>query len=246
MQTLIQKEWDGPNGVHANFVFRPDTADENTINATFKEDEYHFVNFPPAPGEWMIDAGGYVGSTALLYAKLFPSARVICIEPLPENLEIIENNVRRNGLQDRITILPLALSGVDGEIVKIFYRDDSLVGKIHRFVGSAYMNYHETVSDEFAAVKSVSLNKIIDVYKIPSIRLLKMDIEGSENAALQGMTIETLQKIQTIVGEYHNVDRPGEIAPRTLLYRLVEQMFEDKSTQKETETWGAFLFEKRR
>ncbi len=245
MQNLISKSFDGPNGMHAVFFFRPNTADENTILATYKEDEYGFVNFKPAPGDAMIDAGGYVGSTAILYAQLYPEARIFCVEPLPENIEIIKKNIEVNKLGNRITLLENALWSVSGVLIPIFYRDKSTVGAVHKFVGSAFPNYHESVSKDASSAFSISLPHIMEQNKIDRVRLLKMDIEGSEYEALAGLPEIYLKKIQTMVGEYHNIHPESEEVPRSALYSLVAHFFVNQSKGEELKTWGSFLFERR-
>jgi FkbM family methyltransferase len=245
MQNLISKGFDGPNGVHAVFFFRPGIADENTILATYKEDEYGFVGFKPSPGEAMIDAGGYVGSTAILYAQLYPEARIFCVEPLPENIEIIKKNIETNHLEDRITLIQKALWSVSGASIPIFYRDQSTVGAVHKFVGSAFPNYHETVSKDSASALSISLPEIMELFKIARVRLLKMDIEGAEYEALGGCPESYLRQIQTMVGEYHNIHPGIEGVPRSALYSLVTHFFTNESKGAELVTWGSFLFESR-
>jgi len=245
MQNLIEKHWDGPNGIHANFVYRYNTADENTINATYKEDEYNFLRFPPGPMEGMIDAGGYVGSTAILYAQLYPQCKVMCIEPLPENQEIIQKNIERNGLSGQITLIPAALWGTSEGKTKIYYRDQSTVGKVHKFVGSAIKQYHETVSEDFFEAQNISLVDIMVRMGSPRIRLLKMDVEGAEYEAVGGLPEEWQKGIQTIVGEYHNIF-PGRVDdPRTQFYQPLKNIFWDRSESTELKTWGSFLFERR-
>jgi FkbM family methyltransferase len=245
MFDLKEKGYNGPKGVSASFVFRTDTADENTIQATYTEDEYGFQNLPPSPSEGMIDAGGYVGSTAILYAQLYPQTKVICIEPLPENAELIRKNIERNGLKDRITLIEGALWGTSEGKTKIFYRDSSTVGKVHKFVGSAIKQYHETVSEDGVEAQNVSLVDVMVRLGVPRVRVLKMDIEGAEYETLRALPEEWQKGIQTIVGEYHNIF-PGEVGdPRTKLYELLKNVFEDRSTSFETKTWGSFLFERR-
>ncbi len=242
MQNLAFKGFEGPGDLHAVFNYRPGTADENTILATYKEDEYKFATLPPAPGDWMIDAGGYVGSTAILYAQLYPACRVLCIEPLPENVEIIRKNIDSNHLFDRIVLLERALWSTSVGEVKIYYRDASMVGKVHRFVGSAVKQYHETVSDEYAKVPTISLMDCMRSMNMERVRVLKMDIEGSEYVAVRTLTEDYQKKIETIVGEYHNIF-PGVIGdPRTQLYQPLKNVFDDKSPGPEVKTWGAFLF----
>jgi len=244
MQNLITKGFDGPKGLKAVFSFRPGTADENTILATYKEDEYGFVNFQPQAGDAMIDAGGYVGSTAILYAQLFPEARIFCLEPLPENVEIIRKNIEANHLGERIILIERALWGNSTDKIKVHYRDSSTVGAVHRFVGSAFPDYHETVSTETAEVQTISLDDIIRDQYIRNVRLLKMDIEGSEFEVLRGLSEENLLKIQTMVGEYHNVKRNDGSFARHALYELCKYRFANHSKGPDTDTWGPFLFER--
>ncbi len=245
MFELIEKSFAGPNNLSANFIFRADTADENTINATYKEDEYKFQTMVPAAGDWMIDGGGYVGSTAILYAQLFPQAKIICVEPLPENVQLIKKNIERNGLSDRIILVPMAMWSVSGQLVKVYYRDTSTVGQVHRFVASAFKQYHETVAEENAQVLTVSLHNLIVEYDIGNIRFLKMDMEGAEYEALNTLFSEDLAKIQTMVGEYHNIFPNVVGDPRTLLFEPISSVFDDKSPGPEVKTWGAFLFERK-
>lgn len=245
MFEIVERDFTGPSGVRANFLVRADTADECTCQATYRDDEYHFASLSPAPGDFMIDAGGYIGTTAILYAQLYPAARIVCIEPLPDNVALIRKNIDRNGLTDRIFLEAKALCDVNGEKVEIFYRDDSPVGIAHKFVGSSSQVYTESVSAKFFPAETITLDKIVEKYLIGKVRLMKMDMECSEYKALEKVSIHTLEKIQTIVGEYHNPDKATITNPRTTLYNLVKNMFDDKSVGEETQFIGSFLFERK-
>ena len=245
MTDFAFKGFDGPRDLHAVFTFRPGTADENTILATYHEDEYHFVDFGPQDGDWMIDAGGYIGSTAILYAQLYPKAHVLTIEPLPENVLLLRKNIEANGLSARITVLDRALWSTSVGSTKVFYRDASTVGSVHRFIGSAFPNYHETVSKDGAEALNISLDHCIELYGMNRVRLLKMDVEGAEYPILEGVSPQMLGKIQTMTGEYHNTDPQNEKQPRTKLYTNIEPLFDDCSKEPEKPTWGAFLFQRK-
>jgi len=245
MINLKSLGFNGPKGVTANFIIRDGTADECTCQATYRSDEYGFVRYQPGPGEWMIDAGGYIGTTAVLYAQLYPQTKVIVIEPLPENCELIKKNIENNGLKDRIILIEKALFNTTGEKVDIHYRDDSPVGIAHKFVGSQSVKYTESVGCKFYGAETITLEKIINDFKIEAVRLLKMDLECSEYKALENQPEYILKKIQTIKGEYHNPDKSLIKNPRTRLYKLVEKYFIDKSNEPETQFIGSFLFERR-
>ena len=245
MQKLISKDFVGPKGVAAKFFFRQEIADECTIQATYKEDEYGFANLKPEPGDLMIDGGGYIGTTAILYAQLYPLARVICVEPMPENVEIIQKNIDTNKLNDRILLIQKALWGSSMKKVKVFYRDESKIGKAHKFIGSSYPDYHESVSKDYFEALTITIADIIKTGVSKQVRVLKLDVEGAEYEILANTIEEDQKKIQTIVGEYHNI-RPEKITnPRSLLYNFVGDCFVDKSQGEEVKTWGSFLFERR-
>jgi FkbM family methyltransferase len=245
MINLKSLDFFGPKETHAVFVFREGNADECTIQATYREDEYKFANYPPAPGQWMIDAGGYIGSTAILYAQLYPQAKVIVIEPLPENCELIKKNIENNGLQDRIILIEKALFNSNGEKIQIYYRDNSPIGVAHKFVGSSSTKYTESVGSKFWEAETITLEKIFNDYKIEFVRLLKMDLECSEYKALENVPENILKKIHTIKGEYHNPDKALIKYPRTALYNLVKNVFDDRSSEPETNFIGAFEFERK-
>ncbi|RPJ79465.1 MAG: FkbM family methyltransferase [Alphaproteobacteria bacterium] len=245
MYDLRERTFVAPNGREASFEFRANTADENTIQATFTEDEYGFKNMVPNIGDWMIDVGGYVGSTAILYALLYPQTKIVVIEPLPENVELITKNVLRNGLGEQIKIIPGAVGSEINGVKKIYYRDDTEVGAVHKFVGSGFPSYHETVSEKFFEAPILTLDEIIKALEIESIRVLKMDAEGGEVEALFGLNNVNAAKIQTIVGEYHNTDPSKTQFPRSELFNLTMGLFEDKSLEPERPTWGSFLFERK-
>ena len=245
MFELKSLDFFGPKETHAIFVFRAGNADECTCQATYRSDEYQLVNYPPAPGEWYIDGGGYIGTTAILYAQLYLQAKVVVLEPLPENIELIKRNVKVNKLEDRIFVEEKALFNKDRKEVKIYYRDNSPVGIAHHFVGSSSKKYTQSVGAKFFKAETITLKTIVEKYKMEKVRLLKLDIECSEYKALENVPENILKKIQTIKGEYHNPDQTQMKNPRTTLYKLVQTQFDDRSKEPETQFVGAFEFERK-
>lgn len=62
-----------------------------------------------------VDAGCYVGYKALAYAdKVGPDGRVVAVEMMPDNYEILRRNVEANGLTDRIATVHCGLSDRTG------------------------------------------------------------------------------------------------------------------------------------
>jgi FkbM family methyltransferase len=176
---------------------------------------------------------------------MYPQARIAAIEPLPENVELLINNVRKNQLETQIKIIPRILWSMDDEERKIYYYNDNTNGKVHRFIGGAFPVVNNIEQKEFAAIKTIRLDTIFNKYNIQSARILKMDCQAAEYAILNGISQENLLKVQTITGEYQARTPELDPQPRTKLYQMVASHFVDKSTDPENKHHGAFVFERR-
>lgn len=60
----------------------------------------------------LLDVGANIGTTTCGLARRFE--RTLAFEPEPRNFELLQRNVRQNGLAGRVTALPVALSDHDG------------------------------------------------------------------------------------------------------------------------------------
>lgn len=79
---------------------RPDTTDEKVIDEVLKRNVYEkpTQDFGLEAGELWFDLGGNIGTFALL--ALSKGCSVIIYEPEPENLSILEKNLRVNGFPE--------------------------------------------------------------------------------------------------------------------------------------------------
>lgn len=242
---LVTKGFIGPNGVSASFLIRTDTNDENTCQAVFRDDEYKIQNMEPKAGDWIIDAGAHIGTFSILAAKLYPDTPVVAVEPLPENLEILQKNIALNMLGGKITVIGKALWSTDGEEIKMYYREAPATDRIHRFMASAYLGCTGIEQSKASLVCTIRLSTIFQLLNINSVRVLKMDTQASELEILKGIVQEDLVKIQTIAGEYHARDLEQDLKPRSGLFKIVEGYFDDKSVGEEKTAEGPILFERK-
>lgn len=67
-------------------------------------------------GKLFVDVGANMGYFSLLWAGRNPQAKAIAFEASPRNVEILRNNVIRNGLENRISIVPKAAGDHEGTI----------------------------------------------------------------------------------------------------------------------------------
>lgn len=135
------------------------------------------------PGTVVVDIGAFLGQYTLLAARQAgPTGRVYAFEPDPRNFAYLIKNIERNGFADRAGAISQAISDRSGEL--ILYLDpevgsgSSLVFRRRRNAGSA-------------TVPVVTLDEFLGDAIPPD--LIKLDIEGGECRALDGMT-ETIRR----------------------------------------------------
>jgi FkbM family methyltransferase len=116
-----------------------------------------------------LNIGANTGLWALIISKLFTGSKVILVEPVPENLTVLRENMRLNGVG--ATILEMAAT------------DEAQT--LDMFTHEAYFGLASTKGD---ATRKISVTgKRIDDLKLPAIGIILIDVEGHEISALKGM-----------------------------------------------------------
>jgi len=149
-----------------------------------------FKRLPSRPV--VIDVGGYIGDFSLYAAKVLDAEKVIVVEPMRENLDLLRRNVERNDLGRRIVVVPAAVSDHDGEL-KIFVKAGES-GDIH---ASSHL-YHQC---ERRVVSCISLHSLMKQNGIRAVDLLKIDCEGAEYDIVLGTPEACFRDIKNIVME---------------------------------------------
>lgn len=132
------------------------------------------------------DLGANIGYATLLMAKrVGREGRVYAVEPSPKNIAILKRNIGVNSYTERVKIYPLAISSFNGEA---------------QFNLSEASNLHSLVQNEHArdviTVKTVTMDEFFKDKPLPNF--IKMDIEGAEVEAFEGMN-EILVKKQAVM-----------------------------------------------
>lgn len=130
------------------------------------------------PGDVVVDVGANIGYFTVLFAKLVgPSGRVYAFEPDPSNFEILERNLRLNGL-DNVVAEQKALS--DKNEVLTLYMNDQL------------REDSRIVRPKNREVETVEVEAVVfDDYfagREKRIDLVKVDTQGAEGKIVSGMT----------------------------------------------------------
>lgn len=142
----------------------------------------------------VLDCGANIGMS-LLYIKLkMPNARVLCFEPNPDSLKVLEKNIQANKWVD-VEALPYALGKEEG--VADFFLDAAVPT-------SSSASLVNSVEGE-RPVKHFSVEvKRLSGYITVTVDFLKMDIEGAEYAVFEDLAErQALPLVKQIQLEYH-------------------------------------------
>lgn len=136
--------------------------------------EYRFIRETLPAGGCFVDVGANVGIYSLWAATTaWPGGRVLALEPNPVAIDRLAFNIEANGFGDRIEVLPVAAGEIDGEI-ELWLDPTNLGGSsIRRGEGRAATR-----------VPVRPLLAILSEARVESVDIMKLDIEGYEDAAL--------------------------------------------------------------
>ena len=150
----------------------------------------------------IIDAGGYVGDTALLFSS-YTDKSIHVFEASPSNMDIIRETIRLNQLENIVPVSK-ALGEKSGTATFSLGERNSCNSLVER-PGYNYPNHIE--------VPVITLDDYVRENNL-EVGLIKVDIEGGEQLLLKG-AVETIRTQHTIllISIYHSANDFFEIKP---------------------------------
>jgi FkbM family methyltransferase len=139
----------------------------------------------------IVDAGAHIGMASISFVLRYPQAMVVAVEPEPTNFAALLRNVAP---YKNIVPVKAALWEDDGEV----------------WLGPS--NVHPKGSFEIVdrgqvQVRAITIRSLMRELRIPSIDLLKLDIEGAEKEVFE--TCDWIESVGTIAIELHDRVKPG-------------------------------------
>ena len=166
----------------AGFAIQLDMqVDKDYWLGTYEPDLQVAVRDLVQPGTIIYDVGANIGYVSLLLAKASGAGgHVYAFEALPENAERWRTNIRLNGMDSRLSLTSAAVTRASGPVRFLVHASGGM-GKV---TGSAGRDdgYQSEIT-----VPGLSLDEFIFKQGNPPPQVIKMDIEGGEVLALQGM-----------------------------------------------------------
>jgi FkbM family methyltransferase len=187
--------------VHSVPIFvRPRTSDLIAAKISFSGelDSAIAAVRPPKHG-FIIDAGGYIGTAAIMLARAFPEATIVSLEPSRDNFAMLMMNLRG---YPNVIPLNMALGSTAGSI--------ELVDRGNGGIGFSIVQAPADCASP-SRLHQVAVTTVPDLmqrFEASGIDLLKLDIEGAEHDLLKGSP-PWLDATRVIFAELHERIVPG-------------------------------------
>jgi FkbM family methyltransferase len=163
-------------------------SDIYTLAEIFHERQYE-LRTPLPLRPIIVDAGANIGVASLWFSARYPGARIVALEPAPDNLRLLRENL---GSLPDATVLGAAVAKTAAPVA------------LHLAEHGALHSAVDTSLDDAPTVEvpGVTLADVMVEHDLPRIDLLKIDVEGSELDALEGLG-PRLAQVGVIAGEMH-------------------------------------------
>lgn len=210
--------YSGFRGSSTTYTFRNglqvktgDPVDTATISVIFIKRDYGKIKEKVI----IIDIGANIGTFSLYAASSTDNTIIYAYEPMPENYQLLSENIKANKLEDRIIPYNLGVAASNGD------------RKLYISGRSPFYSMHtKAESDQFINIRCISLQEVFKSNKINECGLLKIDCEGAEFEILYNTPDSYFQRIKEIKLEYHNQKDIKENHIDVLLKFLKEKGFQ--------------------
>ncbi len=178
------------------------------ILGTAEADTQEFMTRQLAPGDVFYDLGANVGFLSLVASVLVGrSGAVHAFEPLPENAAAARANAEMNGLE-QMTVIQAAAG------------DSTRTANFAR--GTSDQNGHiVSMDDEGIDVQVLALDHFVKMNRARIPNVIKIDVEGHELAAIEGMREILRDHRPTVLCEMHTTSPSLQTHPVALSLRDV-------------------------
>jgi FkbM family methyltransferase len=155
------------------------------------QDKQYDPRIPSFSPHTIVDVGAHIGMASLLFARRYPIAKIIAVEPEPANFAALVRNVSH---YKNIVPIQAALWKEDGEV---------RLGKSTAHPKGAFA----IAEDGDQRVRAITMETLMKENGLSTIDFLKVDIEGAEKEVFQNST--WIKNVRVIAIELHDRVRPG-------------------------------------
>ncbi len=163
---------------------RAGSRDVETLISNAVRLEYGQLRLAPNEPHFIVDGGAYIGDTSAYFLSSYRAATVVALEPNPESFEIAARNLEPYG--DRAHLLNKALADKHGTLFLSGSETGARVG-----------------ASGGVTVECVTIDELTTISPTGRISILKLDIEGAEEARFSNDAGKWLERVDHIIVETH-------------------------------------------
>lgn len=181
-------------GFRGPLLLRGKTSDRLTFQKIFVDGEYRMdLGFTPRT---ILDGGANVGYSAVYFARQFPQALIIAVEPEPSNFRLLRHNTAG---YPNIRPVQKALWPHSTHLAI-----ENTAGQPDAF------RVKEVASPEDGAIPTCTIGELLDDVGIEQFDLIKLDVEGAEKELFEDPRREVwLGRTRAVILEPHDWFKPG-------------------------------------
>ena len=176
LKTNYAEVWAGKMFLHPNDAFRL------SIHGIHGAHDLKIFKDNVKNGDNVVDLGANIGYFTLILAKLVgPTGKVFAFEPDPRNLTLLKKNIEYNNYKN-VIIVPKAVSNVNDKCTLYVGQKTFGQNRIYKPEKTDTQKFIPTDSETIRLDDFFKTNNLLN-----KISFIKMDIEGAEFLALDGM-----------------------------------------------------------
>ncbi|BDS11589.1 FkbM family methyltransferase [Aureispira anguillae] len=190
--------------------FRQNQSDLYILRENFIQNIYDFDYESIVPNvKSVVDLGANIGLTSLYFQNRFPNAKVVCVEPVSHNVEMIKKNASNNNFSWGVETAAIQSSVGSVTLYPNEWWSSSTVNKDiadKRQSNEGRVEYNHKLPPE--EVEAIPVDVVFDRHNMDIVDILKMDIEGAEEPAILDNP-KWFQRVRILIVEIHDkyVDR---------------------------------------
>jgi FkbM family methyltransferase len=173
--------------------FRCASADVATMFQIFLDDVYA-IPMRATPSR-ILDLGAFAGYAAVYFARRFPQAQIVCVEPAPASFRLLTMNIMP---WRRIRAVNAAV-----------WHTNTRLRATARYFGDWGLQLDQSPPDEQRTIPALSVTELLQRAGWSHADMVKCDIEGSEREVFADPAQPWLRAVDVAAVDTHDAMRPG-------------------------------------
>jgi FkbM family methyltransferase len=195
-------------GVHGHpltILFRRNQSDLYILRENFVQRIYEFDYESVLGGsaQTIVDLGANIGLSSLYLQARFPSAQLLCVEPVDANVDMLRQNAAANDFSWLIESAAVtAESGTVSLFPNEWWSSSSITPHVAQARAGNTARLENVLQLPCQDVEGATVTDLLNRNAIDTVDIMKMDIEGAEADVLAGST-NWLERVRVLIIEIH-------------------------------------------